>query len=421
MQTSTHTRIARHTSRTGRARFAGIARRLAQVVVVVTIALGFGQLVRLAPQVLGPIEIAQWSRETDVVAAIAPILILGLVLAVLYIALTTAIYMGLRALGYANAAMAMGRFVAPRVRRLCDRAMAVGVVSTLASVGVMSGTAHAQALGSTRAVSSAAGNDIAPVGGNDIAPVAGKDGVNAPGARTEGTGDPIANYDDPGAQPDVVRDPIDSGTSEAPVDRGTVAATPGDVPTPSVAPGDQTTSSTPEVSSTVPVRNGRAPESVPDEHSKAQSGIPGEQQSGLDALRSQPNASSQTPGSQRDAQLPDSSGGGSLDQRRGTGQVRSAEQPNSMESTQTADPREITPDKNAVTAPATYVVVAGDNFWVIAARQVAAARHVAAQTLTAADIAPYWVQLVEANRSVLRSGNPSLIYPGETFTLPTVA
>ena len=38
---------------------------------------------------------------------------------------------------------------------------------------------------------------------------------------------------------------------------------------------------------------------------------------------------------------------------------------------------------------------------------------------TDAQIAPYWQRVITANQSTLRSGNPSLIFPGEIVTLPT--
>lgn len=62
----------------------------------------------------------------------------------------------------------------------------------------------------------------------------------------------------------------------------------------------------------------------------------------------------------------------------------------------------------------TYVVRRGDNLWKIAARRV---REVTAFPENAA-IAHYWRRLIAANRDHLRSGDPDLIYPGETIVLP---
>jgi hypothetical protein len=62
----------------------------------------------------------------------------------------------------------------------------------------------------------------------------------------------------------------------------------------------------------------------------------------------------------------------------------------------------------AAAEPAVWVVRPGDSFWRIAALQVPAGR----------DPVRYWVDLVRANRLTIRSGDPDLIHPGETVTLP---
>jgi hypothetical protein len=60
-------------------------------------------------------------------------------------------------------------------------------------------------------------------------------------------------------------------------------------------------------------------------------------------------------------------------------------------------------------SPASYTVAPGDNLWTIAAAQLDA---------NAAEVASYWNRVVEVNRTTLRSGDPNLIYPGETIELP---
>jgi nucleoid-associated protein YgaU len=62
------------------------------------------------------------------------------------------------------------------------------------------------------------------------------------------------------------------------------------------------------------------------------------------------------------------------------------------------------------------VVVPGDNLWQIARAEVI--RTSGADRPADSQIAPYWQRVVEANRSTLRSGDPSLIFPGEVVTLP---
>jgi nucleoid-associated protein YgaU len=66
------------------------------------------------------------------------------------------------------------------------------------------------------------------------------------------------------------------------------------------------------------------------------------------------------------------------------------------------------------TGRAQVVVRAGDNLWRIARTTLQAS----AEKPTESEIARYWHEVIAANRSTLRSGNPSLIYPGEIVTLP---
>ena len=77
-------------------------------------------------------------------------------------------------------------------------------------------------------------------------------------------------------------------------------------------------------------------------------------------------------------------------------------------------PAPVTP--TAPTAPTRVIVRPGDNLWLIA--RTALARTTGAQP-SEADIARYWHAVISANRSTLRSGNPSLVFPGEIVALPT--
>jgi hypothetical protein len=61
-----------------------------------------------------------------------------------------------------------------------------------------------------------------------------------------------------------------------------------------------------------------------------------------------------------------------------------------------------------------HTVVAGDNLWTIAGAELS---RQTART-SEADIRDYWLQLIEANRSRLLSGDPNLIYPGESILCP---
>ncbi len=69
---------------------------------------------------------------------------------------------------------------------------------------------------------------------------------------------------------------------------------------------------------------------------------------------------------------------------------------------------------------ATYIhkVVHGDHLWSIACQHLEA---VFGRTdLGEHEIAPYWVRVIDANKSTIRSGDPDLIYPGEQVVLPPV-
>ncbi|MDH3498553.1 MAG: LysM peptidoglycan-binding domain-containing protein [Acidimicrobiia bacterium] len=67
-------------------------------------------------------------------------------------------------------------------------------------------------------------------------------------------------------------------------------------------------------------------------------------------------------------------------------------------------------------AAQTHTVQPGDNMWLIAERHLRSN----AATITRADVAAYWVQVIDANRDTIRSGDPDLIYPGELLILPEV-
>jgi nucleoid-associated protein YgaU len=66
---------------------------------------------------------------------------------------------------------------------------------------------------------------------------------------------------------------------------------------------------------------------------------------------------------------------------------------------------------------ARVVVRRGDNLWLIARAELI--RRTGAYP-NDVEIARYWRAVIGANRTTLRSGNPSLIFPGEIVALPRV-
>lgn len=67
---------------------------------------------------------------------------------------------------------------------------------------------------------------------------------------------------------------------------------------------------------------------------------------------------------------------------------------------------------------AAYVVRPVDSFWSIAAHQLATRQSVPVEQVSEAEIARYWRALIDLNASSIISGDPNLIYPGESLQLP---
>jgi hypothetical protein len=77
-----------------------------------------------------------------------------------------------------------------------------------------------------------------------------------------------------------------------------------------------------------------------------------------------------------------------------------------------------TPSAPTPAAEATHTVTGGEHLWSIAAGHIATTIGESPADLAPADIAPYWLRVVEINLPRLRSGNPNLVYPGEVVELP---
>jgi nucleoid-associated protein YgaU/DNA-binding SARP family transcriptional activator len=87
----------------------------------------------------------------------------------------------------------------------------------------------------------------------------------------------------------------------------------------------------------------------------------------------------------------------------------------------TVDADDATNDNNSPAAQAasdaTVTVEPNDNFWGIAEQHLT---DTLGRQPTNNETADYWQQLIDANRDLLVTGNPSLIYPGQQFNLPPV-
>ena len=70
------------------------------------------------------------------------------------------------------------------------------------------------------------------------------------------------------------------------------------------------------------------------------------------------------------------------------------------------------------TAGTVHVVEKGDNLWTISATELTEAHN--GRKPTNAQIVPYWRDVIDTNEPNLRSGDPDLIYPNETVTLPNI-
>ena len=82
---------------------------------------------------------------------------------------------------------------------------------------------------------------------------------------------------------------------------------------------------------------------------------------------------------------------------------------------QTDDPCVVEDPIGSYSAPLTWLVRPGDHLWKIAGEHL---NIVLDRSPTRKEHARYWVEVVNAARPVIRSGDPNLIYPGEEIPLP---
>ena len=85
-----------------------------------------------------------------------------------------------------------------------------------------------------------------------------------------------------------------------------------------------------------------------------------------------------------------------------------------------AESEDVAPPEATIdgTIPHAVTVRRGDHLWSLSQQHLE--RVLGRSPLGEHEIARYWVRVIEANRVTIRSGDPDLIYPGETIQLPPV-
>lgn len=89
--------------------------------------------------------------------------------------------------------------------------------------------------------------------------------------------------------------------------------------------------------------------------------------------------------------------------------------------TATAPPPPTPPSPAPLATARTHTVVPGDNLWTIAESELSRQAGRTPDHLAESEIRRYWLHVIDANRSRLRSGDPNLIYPGESVLCPPAA
>lgn len=79
------------------------------------------------------------------------------------------------------------------------------------------------------------------------------------------------------------------------------------------------------------------------------------------------------------------------------------------------EPCEMEEPTGSYSAPLTWLVRPGDHLWKIAGEHLTI---VLDRPPTRDEHARYWVEVIDAARPIIRSGDPDLIYPGEEIPLP---
>jgi nucleoid-associated protein YgaU len=209
-----------------------------------------------------------------------------------------------------------------------------------------------------------------------------------------------------GASPALADPPIDPPVDpaiEVPVDvQGAPEGSPAPAPEPDLAPP-------------LPVVETPVAPVIPDVPVVVRTGRAGDPEAGVEVSTGLPSADLPEPAAERPSESPRGTSRG------GNAPRAHRDADSSVEST---SPPNVPTTEAAVSTPAqtgSYVVVHGDNLWDIAADHLAAGTGRTRGQLTNAEVVGYWVRLCDLNRPRLRSGDPSLIYAGETIELPPLS
>ncbi|MSO79645.1 MAG: hypothetical protein EXQ79_08555 [Acidimicrobiia bacterium] len=213
-----------------------------------------------------------------------------------------------------------------------------------------------------------------------------------------------------GASPALAAAPL---ASDSVVEASAVASTAEpDSDTPSEPASDAATAPEPDPAPELPVRSGRIgdPEAIVEVSTTSDVPL---QETPDTTNATTPTASESTPDSTSNAtpkSMSDSASGSIARPERSAPPVTSAAPAASTK----------TPVVVPAAAATSYTVVAGDNFWEISARHLAAETGRERGALSTNDIVEYWVRVCNANRDRIRSGDVNLIDPGEVVELPAI-
>jgi LysM domain len=331
----------------------------------------------------------QTSAPEDVLAAVVRLIALG---AAWWLLGSTALYALARISRIPGAVRAVEWFTLPSVRRLADQALALTLATSIVSGGANAALASPTGMLPSRPEAVVNVHDplttwasASTLGYRPTTTTPGE-----PGYHPEAAGGPTATT--AGAAPQAG----DERPSYRPEAAGTHAApstTPSSTAAPSTAPPSTTPPSTAPPSTAAP---STAPSTTPPSTTPPSTAAPPTRGSAA----AKPPAAAYVP--------------------RPAGQAPSSTRPPAPA------PPGYTPAPAGPPAPTDraeagrHRVVEGDNLWTIARDHLARATGRRAGDLTEREIARYWLDVVDANRSGLRSGDPDLIFPGEMIKLPPV-